>query len=262
MKKLYYLFFIVTSSFTTVYANDLSANVSHTAVNNSVDPPATLVASPSSLLIKAYGTPRTLTVTNVSANTAHGIGYDVRSGGTRMSVMGTCATGSVIDLPPGQSCTLTIVSQGAVPAGSPVVSGTVSVSALNTNIVKETLAILDYGNIYQDGFIYSMNDDPRAANLSAKAVSTQTLQGYWSTYIILAYTFSGSLTDGIYNLTQMKYIDPSLKTYSAEQGCVNYKSDQGYTNWYLPAICDMGESMKEQVAQLVIILKMNYINVV
>jgi hypothetical protein len=83
---------------------------------------ATLSVSPPSFLIKANGVPRTLTVTNVSANTAHGISYAYYPGSVRVSVAGTCAM-SVNDLPPGQSCILTIASQGGLPAGSPVTVG-------------------------------------------------------------------------------------------------------------------------------------------
>jgi hypothetical protein len=56
----------------------------------------------------------------------------------------------------------------------------------------------------------------------------------------MRYCADTNLTDGVYNLNSMKKCNPNLDVYEAQRACVNYVSDNRYTGWYLPALCEMG----------------------
>lgn len=97
--------------------------------------------------------------------------------------------------------------------------------------------MLGYGCIYQGGYLFSINDSTsNTQSIAGKvaALKDEPLAEPWSTAPIQ--TDADSLTDGEANT---KRLAKPAKQYLAAQACLD-KEEQGFTNWYLPAIYELG----------------------
>lgn len=221
----------------------------------------------------------------------------------------------------GNSCSITVTPGSTVSAdgqGNPCTIGSASnafltVNATQTIPTKIGISVVNYGCIYQSGFVFSIDDtqgcssSPCVGGVGGKIISLTNLNGSglaWSnngviggasydlipgiddaststvgvpsysdfltwfstTYPSLtplpstAFNQCDGLTDGACNsgnilafyneyITMVPESNPPhatpLKTYAA--GYCSLYSAGGYTNWYLPAICELGKEPSYEV---------------
>lgn len=126
----------------------LSASLSNLALSVSG---LTLDGNPS-------GNSRTVIITNTGAFAATGlaVGYSGLPAGTS----GSSTCGAILN--PGSSCSITI-TPGATETsdcstGIVATPGVIDVSADNGNFVSTSVVVLNYGCIYQEGYVFSMDD--------------------------------------------------------------------------------------------------------
>lgn len=153
-------------------------------------------------------------------------------------------------LNPGDSCDITITpGSGAstdmnanactTAPGTEPVPTIVTVSADNAPSVNINVLILGYGCIYQGGFLFTVDDNtPDTGSIGGKVTALADEPGglFYDWAIIDNITGASSIMDGFANSNILA--NPPGQ-YPAAQICLN-KNDQGYTDWYLPAICEIG----------------------
>ena len=185
------------------------------------------------------GTPRTITITNTSSNTAINVTYSTTllPSGTSISPAncGNIAAGNtcILTITPGQTASTT--------------ETTLSVSGTNTNTVAPTLNILTYGSIYQGGYLFSMDDTTSttgSAGGKILSLNDQSSGTAWDpgcpgscTTSINANSSTDGLTNSINAYNALSLTHPA-NTYAVGL-CLNVLIDD-YNDWYLPAICEMG----------------------
>ncbi len=129
-----------------------------------------------SLQPELTGNPRSFVITNTGSKTALNVTYSVSPAlpsGTTISPA-SCGT-----MAPGDTCTL-VVTPGSTPsvaAASPPAPNIVTVKGTNTNAVTVAVNVLTYGSIYQEGYIFQVDDTqgcsstPCTGSIGGKIVS-------------------------------------------------------------------------------------------
>ena len=214
----------------------LTVSVSALALSvNCPVPDASCTYSNSALI----GTPRTITVTNIGSSNASNVTYDTTAfpAGTSISPV-SCGT-----LTPGTSCTLTI-TPGKIASTSP---GLVDIAGTNTNTVSTTINVLTYGSNYQSGYVFSV-DDTTNPNMSidGKVLSLSDQSSFipWDPGCpgaCIGSIAANSDLDGLINTTNIYNAMSSVYAANAyAAGLCYHVLIDGYTDWYMPAICEMG----------------------
>jgi hypothetical protein len=210
---------------------------------------AKITASPSSLTLAASGIPRTIAITATEGD-ALAVSYETSSPlpeGTTITPA-TCG-----DIAKDKSCIITI-HPGPTPsaaAGSAPIPIGFKIQGINTNALDFDASVLTQGNIYQQGFIFSIDDTtPATGGIGGTIVSLTDngsgIQWYNGNNIASG---ANSLTDGFTN-THAIITTQNTGDYAASL-CANYEIDSGghtpcqseyscYKKWYLPAICQIG----------------------
>lgn len=148
----------------------------------------------SNVSVNAFGLPAG---TSITTNTCSGT----------LNVEGAC----MITVTPG----VIPNSDGTNPCygGTAPEPGVVQVMADNSNTVSTNVVVLDYGCIYQEGYVFAFDDTTLAtASVGGKAAMTSDLTNIFANN----FTWSQALA-------------------LCEQANV-----ENYANWYLPGICEMG----------------------
>ncbi|MBA2655748.1 MAG: hypothetical protein H0U70_02045 [Tatlockia sp.] len=235
----------------TCLVNNGTGVIQNQAINNitvicTPTPTATLTISNLNLALFINGISRVLTVTNTGSQTATGLMTIPPAAGWPPGTINltTCSG----NLAPGNSCTITI-DPGPTPTfdggTNPCNSGTgtapapslVQVTSTNANTVASNVAVLDYGCIYNGGYLFAEDDStPPNTSIGGKVVAlTDEGSLVWGT--VSGVTAASSFSDG---LTNTNALANPVGQYPAAQSCLN-KIDQGFSDWYLPAICQIGE---------------------
>ncbi|CZO94748.1 DUF1566 domain-containing protein [Legionella pneumophila serogroup 1] len=118
----------------------------------------------------------------------------------------------------------------------------VTVSADNAPSTNVNVLVLGYGCIYQGGFLFSVDDSTlntgsiggKVAALTDEEESPGDFSFQWAT--VFDDTTADSITDGFTNTNALETPEGQ---YPAAQACLN-KSSQGFTDWFMPAICELG----------------------
>lgn len=230
---------------------------------------------------QASGQPRTITITNTDDATVTGLTIipPTWPNGTRSS--NDCG----VTLAAGATCTITVT-----PATTPTSScstdgiaptpGVITISATGVIPVTSNVVVLDYGCIYQGGYLFAMTETADTAESIGGTVVTQTDQAlrfpngvFWSSnaegtagVVDIIYGISNmsttripsptenrvpdqsdcnGATDGVCNSNNiityysLPTTDPAIRSsYYAAGRCTENIS--GKSDWYLPAICEMG----------------------
>jgi hypothetical protein len=208
---------------------------------------ASLRASTDFIGLFASGINRIITITNDGPDDANALAITALNG----TPAGTLVTNDCPNpLPATNTCTITIDPgpTPSSPAGTAPSPNYLSVVGTNTTTLVPGYEVLTYGNIYQEGYIFSVTDS---------APDTSSIAGKAATLINLPLTpwYTGSLTTGA-----TSYTDGSTNTLSiiAAQGqgdfaanvCNDYSIDTSgdtpcrstgtcFNDWYLPAICEI-----------------------
>jgi len=257
----------VTSVSVTCVSNDTTLTASVSTLGLSVNN--------TGLNTALTGTPRLMTITNTGSNSATSVTYSpspaLPSGTTispascgTIAALGTC----VLTIAPGSSASATPNNTNPTPI-------TLSVSGTNTNTLTPTLNILTYGSVYQGGYIYAVDDTtPNTGSIGGTVVTlTDQAPRYsygvvWSSDALgtgavfnIIYGISETSTTGTAN-PNTDQVDGQSACNGATDGSCNsnniivyyspsttpsyYAAGQctatisGYSDWYLPAICEMG----------------------
>lgn len=200
--------------------------------------------NPAALPTPIPGTPRVLTVTNTSDLTAQAVALDP----SVVLPASTTVTSTCGDLAPRAHCTFTL-TPGTAATTAPVA---LTIRGSNTNTVAPTVQVLAYGSVYQGGHVFALDDNmPNTGSVGGTVAAKRDLAVYvpWS---INSDAIAGvdelstapcnGATDGACNTQTVlahygaSGVDPLL--YAAGQ-CSAF-SDEGYSDWYLPAVCEMG----------------------
>jgi hypothetical protein len=207
------------------------------------------------------GTPRTITVTNSGLQaatgltitpptwTAVGTTYSTTCGSTLGASGGTCT----ITITPGFTATSSC-NTGITPTPD-----IITVSASNASSLSLNILVLSYGCIYQGGYIFAVDDaTPTSGSIGGTVLQTSdatsssgiiwdssagcTTSPFNSCYTTNADSQSdgtnlaGGNTNIIYNV--LTTTNAETPTSYAAGLCTGTFS--GYSDWYLPAICEMG----------------------
>jgi hypothetical protein len=227
------------------------------------------------------GQARTITITNTGDGTATGLAIAYPAWPTGTTPTSDCGA----TLTAGATCTIT-VTPGTTPTsncsttGIAPTPGVITISATGVAPVTSNVVVLDYGCIYQGGYIFAMSETVDTAESIGGTVVTQTDQAarfpdgvVWSSNS----TNTGTVFDIIYGISQTSTklapnpntnqvtgqepcdgatdgacnssniiayyspptTDPAITpTYYAAGRCTATISS--YSDWYLPAICEMG----------------------
>jgi hypothetical protein len=268
-----------------------NAPVNTVVVTCTSPPPTTISSSVNNLALSVKNTaldptltgkPRTITITNNGPNPT--INLDVRAGmfpdGTSSShncpAVLNVAASCTITITPGVNATSTCTSSTIAPFPA-----FVSVHTDNSPYVSIEVLVLSYGCIYQQGYIYSVDDTtPASGNIGGKVVAIvdQAARGpggkIWSSNNGGAYdggvpifavnelsttvspspssgqvagqTSCNGKTNGLCNSNNIFAYYTTLggvgPTNYASGLCKNYNSGDANLNWYLPSFCEMGPS--------------------
>lgn len=191
---------------------------------------------PAALPAAIPGNSRLLTVRNIGAEPALAITLDATLLPAGTSVTANTCAGT---LAAGVSCTITI-TPGTVATTLPV---TLTIQGSNTNTLTPTVQVLAYGSQYQGGYVFALDDGtPNTGSVGGKVTArAEASIAFWSPDVQVV--AADSLSDGVANTAAILDIysdalaDPATEV--AARGCDEF-SDGVYTDWYLPAICEMG----------------------
>lgn len=221
---------------------NVSANVTSIIINCADNPPGTtsLSLSAATLALGTSGSSRIFTLTNTGLVAASSINTTASPAlplGTTQST--TCGA----SLAPGSSCNITITpgsTPSAIAPQAPTPS-TLTISGSNTNTLNADVYVLTFGNIYQSGYIFSIDDSTNPTlSIGGKVLAvTNEVDSPWSQNPgSINMTACNQLNDGACNTDLIvAYNSGPSSSYAA--GLCKLKTNGSYTNWYLPAICEM-----------------------
>lgn len=190
------------------------------------------------------GNARVLRIENTGSNLADNLQLSTSGFPTGTSITGNTCVGT---LNPGATCDITItpgatasLDAGSNPCtttpGTQPAPTTVTVAADNAPQAEMGVLVLGYGCIYKGGFLFAIDDStPNTGSIGGKvAALTDEDSLQWAT--VSDITSADSLTDGSANTAAL---GEPVGQYPAAQACLN-NSSQGFTDWYMPAICELG----------------------
>lgn len=176
---------------------------------------------------------------NVQVSTS---GFPAGTSITNNDCTGTLNAGATCDITitpggtasPDNSANACTTSPGTEPEPTIVTVSADNVPSTNVNVL-----VLGYGCIYQGGFLFSVDDStPNTGSIGGKVAALtdeeESLASQWATE--LNDTAADSITDGFANTNALATPEGQ---YPAAQACLN-KSSQGFTDWFMPAICELG----------------------
>lgn len=262
---------VAQSGGTTFELTNITAN--HTVSVSFSSLTTTLTASVASLGLSVNntglnaaltGTPRLISIANAGASPAENVTYSpspALPSGTTMSPA-SCGTIAVSG-----TCVLTI-TPGSTPSAAPGDTNptpiTLSISGSNTNTLTPTINILTYGSVYRGGYVYAVDDttlDIGSIGGKVAALTDQSAGVIWSS------NGSGSVVhDNIPGITEISTSPPGACNGATDGACntseitayyspptTNPAVDlsfyaaglcrapiEGFSDWYFPAICEMG----------------------
>ena len=233
---------------------NVSSNVTSILINCADNPPGStsLSISSSTLALAAdgiLGSPshaRTFTITNNGQEPALSIAITANpalpSGTTQSSTCGA-------SLPPFSSCNITITpgsNPSAIAPQAPAPS-TLTISGSNTNTLSADVYVLTYGNLYQSGYIFSIDDNTTTtSSIGGKVLAvTDSNITQWSTtrFNNISGTTNSSSSpcnganDGACDTEQIVNFFSGPST-SFAAGVCRLSTYGSYIDWYLPAICE------------------------
>ena len=273
-------------------ANQLNIQLFYTTL---VVTPVTTSLTPLGLKASASGNPRQMTVTNTGTVSAVSLLLTKNNMPTGTLITNDLCTG--ITLEPGSSCTFNIQPGATVSSncttGIVPTPGTVIASATNSSQTVAAIAastayavVLNYGCIYQQGYIYAIDDTQGCISgaciggIGGKVAALKDQAPYSNRIIWSSNGSSATSFIPIYGISETSTVgtpNPNTGQITGQVAC-NGKTDGacdtnnivtyynanraaggaaptpltqyasglckasigGYTDWYLPAICEMG----------------------
>jgi hypothetical protein len=203
------------------------------------------------------GTARIITINNIGTSTATNLSITYPTWPSGTSAATTCGA----SLGAGNACTITITPgntatlDGTSPCsvGTAPLPGAVQVVADNASEVSTDVVVLSYDCVYKGGYIFSIDDvtPPNTTSIIGKVAATSDAgSSQWSGQAgvsvggIADNSVAGpnscdGKSDGQCNTTRIINANPFPPV--AASLCANLESGS-YTDWFFPAICEMGYS--------------------
>jgi hypothetical protein len=218
----------------TPSVSQLSLSINNTSLN------AALTGNARQIIISNTGS---ISATNVT------ISYPAWPAGT--TAASTCGT----TLAPAASCTITVTpganATSACTSGIAPTPGVISITSAESNATLVPIAILGYGCLFEGGYLFSIDDTTSNTGSIGGKVAAPTDQASnisWSPggdfFDIPGITETSTSpcvgsSDGACNSAQITthYAGSSASTYAAGLCAA---SISGFSDWYLPAICELG----------------------
>lgn len=225
-----------------------------------------LSVSVATLALRTSGVARNMTITNNGIYAATHVTYNpspALPSGTTISPA-SCGT-----IPPAGSCTLTItpgVTPSAEAGNTSPTPITLTIVGDNTNTLTPTISVLTYGSVYQSGYVYAIDDTtPTNASIGGKVaaltdqanlypfgvvwssngtvgqVDNFNIPGIYENSTAGVNSCNGN-TDGACDSTQIlnHYLSTDSYPVSFYPAGTCSVTIGDYSDWYLPAMCEMG----------------------
>ncbi len=260
-----------TAFFSAVLPEDQNGGAENDPIPNaspSPTPVATtnLEISLNALALAINGNSRILTLTNTGNSTAHNVSYVISPALPQGSSISPESCGN---LEAGVSCVLTLIpgnTSNAAPGELNPESSILSASGDNTNLVHSSIAILEYGSVYQAGYLFDINDTtPNSSSIDGKVAALSDQSGIYPNGALWSSNGNGpSEIDGIFddipgiletsisppdncngategscnNAILIDYYASVNPDYYAAGICAEYEGGN-YEDWYLPSLCEM-----------------------
>ncbi|MCX7091763.1 MAG: DUF1566 domain-containing protein [Legionellales bacterium] len=224
--------------------------------------PSTLALSVSDTSLNAAltGHPRRFTVTNTGQALATGLFVTSSGLPTGTSITSTTCGSTLVA---SGSCTITITPGDAASnctSGTAPTPGTVSISANNAISTQSDVVVLSYGCLEQSGYIYAINDSysdyPVDGSIGGTVLHTtdDSTRIVWDSrtacttfpYNHCYVTSADSTSNGTNIAGGNTYLIYNVLTATHAEDVTSYAAGlctgtfSGYSDWYLPAICEMG----------------------
>ena len=197
------------------------------------------------------GNSRQIVLSNTGSIPATNVAISYPTWPTGTTAASTCST----TLAPAASCTITVTpganSTTACTSGIAPTPGVVSITSAESAATLVAVSVLGYGCVLEGGNVFAVDDTTPSTGSIGGKVATATDQASnisWSPggdfFDIPGITETSTSpcvgnTDGACNSTQITthYAGSSASTYAAGL-CT--ASISGFSDWYLPAICELG----------------------
>lgn len=264
MKKIYRwcLFITLAGGYSLVYSETISLSSSTLSLALSVNNPNKNMA--------LSGKPRTFIIYNKSLSTAENVRYTLSMNFPQDASITPKTCGNIA---PHSHCIITI-KPGSTPSSAPGMTSmpvNLTIQGNNTNPLMLKFSILDYGSLYQQGWVFAIDDTPsERRSIAGKLAALQDnihSPNIWSQDNVLVTGIDETSTNelpsppnhpgvigcegalnGMCNSHHIMMQDLQNK---ATNLCADYTIDEAghspcqpgkicYKNWYLPAICEMG----------------------
>ncbi|MCW8385117.1 hypothetical protein OQJ15_02235 [Fluoribacter dumoffii] len=235
------------------------SNTNQVTATIAVDAPltTTLSTTASSMALAKSGNARQITITNYGSETAFNITYSIAPSLPTGTTISPANCGTML---PTGTCTLTI-TPGATASSATM---TMTLKGTNTNTLNIALDVLEFGSIYQQGYVFSLNDttaiDTSVGGTEVALTNNAPLFTIpWDSSDVCqagscVLTGATSITEGDANTVAISVtLSPQAGVTSTNYAaglCSDYTIDSSgnspcvtgtcYQNWYLPAICQMG----------------------
>lgn len=183
------------------------------------------------------GNPRKISVSNTGTQPALNMAVDASLLPVGTTVSANTCTGT---LATGATCTVTI-TPATTATTLPV---TLTVSGSNTNTVSTSVSVLAYGSQYQGGYVFALDEGtPDTGSVGGKVTALAEASPGMTWGPLAPVGTATSLTDGAANTNAILTVHSDAvahpATTLAARACAEF-TDGVYTDWYLPAICEMG----------------------
>lgn len=243
-------------------------SVSDTSSNivNATSVTIPLSVNTTNLALKTGGSSRQIVITNSGVGAANNVTYHLSPALPAGSSMSPASCGTIAA---GGSCVLTI-APGATPSATPGDTQptplTLTVSGSNTNTLTSSINILTYGSVYESGYIFAIDDTTSpTSSIGGKVASLTDQVSSGSTAIIWSSNGTVQVVDrsnitGIYEISTAgpnscngnsdgacnstlilnHYLPVTSYPLSFYAAGICTETIDDYTDWYLPAICELG----------------------
>ncbi len=250
-----------------------SLNITRITASN-----AMLTSNVATLALATSGNARTILLTNTSQTPAFDVAYSVSPALPAGSIISPATCGTIapsdtctLTITPG-------ATPSAMPGDTAPTPIALSIAGSNTNTLTPTLNILTFGSVYQSGYLYAIDDTtPTMSSIGGKVVSLADQTGpsgiLWSADNSGNYD-GGAIIYGISETSTTLSPNPNSGQISGQMACnggedgacntnniiqyytppttnppINFtdyaagickQTLNGYSDWYLPAACEMG----------------------
>jgi hypothetical protein len=234
-----------------------------TSLSSSVNKLALSVNNPK-LNPALTGNIRTITIQNIGNEDAYGLSIHYPNWPNGTTAKSDC--GDI--LKSSETCTISIkpgaVASAQCDKGTLATPSTVTVSAQNALAIRANVIILNYGCVYEGGYVFSIDDQysnyHKNMSVGGKVVQTDN-EAYsmaWDSsigcitepYDKCTITHADNIENGAYYLPAAPQVDVNGNSYRIVNtlpiNLLDYAAGlcrqniAGYSDWYLPAICEWG----------------------